>query len=301
MSRSDVAVIFSAAMALAITASPAFGQFGDGLGAQGGTQNIDGFAVVGKGTTAAKPNRLEIDLEVSASSELSADAIVKYRDAKKRLQDAFSTLKMSHVAVEEKGLLVDEKGQAFNPYYMDMPPARKGKVEVQLKRKLVVSVSNIRNLDEEALIQLVAKLLDVAQDAGGKIGGGSDFNPYFYSRFNQGGKLVRFILDDFEALEEKAYGEAIADARAKAARLAKLSGVELGRVAGIRELLVPGDKAHSMGMAIYYYGGAENANDEEVPRKRLESSRFQEIPVRVELQVRFDLARSPKAEKRGAE
>ena len=102
MSRSDVAVIFSVAMALAITASPAFGQFGDGLGAQGGTQNIDGFAVVGKGTTAAKPNRLEIDLEVSASSELSADAIVKYRDAKKRLQDAFSTLKMSNVAVEEQ-------------------------------------------------------------------------------------------------------------------------------------------------------------------------------------------------------
>jgi hypothetical protein len=42
-------------------------------------------------------------------------------------------------------------------------------------------------------------------------------------------------------------------------------------------------------------------SDEEVPRKRLESSKFQEIPVRVELQVRFDLAGSPKAEKRGAE
>ena len=41
-------------------------------------------------------------------------------------------------------------------------------------------------------------------------------------------------------------------------------------------------------MAFYY--GIAAANDEEVPRKRLESSRFQEIPVRVELQVRFDLA-----------
>ena len=152
MIRSDVAVIFSAVMALAISASPAVGQFYEGPGAPGGTQsNIDGFAVVGKGTAATKPNRLEIDLEVSAASELSADAIVKYRDAKKRLQDAFSTLKMSNVAVEERGLLVDQKGQAFNPYYMDMPPARKGKVEVQLKRKLVVSVSNIRSMDEEAL------------------------------------------------------------------------------------------------------------------------------------------------------
>jgi uncharacterized protein len=298
MSRLDVVIIVSVAVGLAIAARPVCGQ---GPMAPGGTQaNIDGFAVVGKGTAAARPNRLEIDLEVSASSELSADAIVKYRDAKKRLQDAFSTLKMNNVAVEERGLLVDQKGQAFNPYYMDMPPARKGKVEVQLKRKLVVSVSKIRTLDEEALLQLVAKLLDVAQDAGGKVGGGGEFNPYYY-RFNQsGGKLVRFVLDDFETLQEKAYGDAIADARAKAARLAKLSGVELGRVVGVREVMVPGDKAPAGGMALYYYGGSDVENDEEVPRKRLESSRFQEIPVRVELEVRFDLAGSAKAEKRGA-
>jgi uncharacterized protein YggE len=297
MSKSDFAVIFSAAMALAVAACPARGQFPEGpVNAQA---NIDGFAVIGKGVAAARPNRLEIDLEVSASSELSADAIVKYRDAKKRLQDAFATLKMGNVAVEERGLHVDQKGQAFNPYYMDTPPARKGKVEVQLKRKIVVSVSNIRPMDEEALLQLVAKLLDVAQDAGGKVGGG-DAMPYYYYRYgNEGSKLVRFILDDYDSLQEKAYGEAIADARAKAGRLAKLSGVELGRIAGIREVLVSGDKS-STAMA-FYYGMMPSSNDEEVPRKRLESSRFQEIPVRVELHVRFDLAGSPKAEKRGTE
>ena len=196
---------------------------------------------------------------------------MKYRDAKKRLQDAFSTLKMSNVAIEERGLLVDQKGQAYNPYYMDMPPRRKGKVEVQLKRKLVVTVSNIRTMDEEALLQLVAKLLDVAQDAGGKVGGGAEFNPYYYNPYNQmGGKLVRFVLDDYEALQEKAYGEAIADARAKAARLAKLSGVELGRVAGVREVVVPGEKPprRGWGTTTGWMG-----TDEEVPRKRLESSR----------------------------
>jgi uncharacterized protein YggE len=301
MIRSHVAVIFSfsAALALAVAASPARGQVGDGSGALGGQANIDGFAVVGKGTVAARPNRLEIDLEVSASSELSADAIVKYRDAKKKLQDAFSTLKMKNVAVEERGLLVDQKGQAYNPYYMDSPPARKGKVEVQLRRKLVVSVSNIRPMDEEALLQLVAKLLDVAQDAGGKVGGGEG-NSYYSWRFGGGGsKLVRFILDDFDALADKAYAEAIADARTKAARLAKLSGVELGRVAGIRELVVPGDKAPAAGMPFYYYYEMQTGTDEEVPRKRLEAARFQEMPVHVELQVRFDLAVPPKVAKRG--
>jgi uncharacterized protein YggE len=297
MSRSDVAVFFSAAMALAVAACPARGQFPESPASA--QANIDGFAVIGKGFATARPNRLEIELEVSASSELSADAIVKYRDSKKRLKDAFTTLKMSNVAVEERGLLVDQKGQAFNPYYMDMPPARKGKVEVQLRRKLVVSVSNIRSMDEEALLQLVAKLLDVAQDAGGKVGGGEAM-PYYYYRFNEGNKLVKFILDDYDALQEKAYGEAIADARSKAVRLAKLSGVELGRVAGIREVLVSGDKSSAMAMA-FYYGVPSNSNDEEVPRKRLESTRFQEIPVRVELHVRFDLAGSPRAEKRGAE
>jgi uncharacterized protein YggE len=297
MSRSDIVIIVSAALLLAIATGPARAQLADGPGAQG---NVDGFAVVGKGTAATKPNRLEIDLEVSASSELSADAIVKYRDAKKRLQDAFSTLKMKNVAVEERGLLVDQKGQAFNPYYMDTPPARKGKVEVQLRRKLVVSVSNIRSMDEEALLQLVAKLLDVAQDAGGKVGG-SEGNPYYFYRFSQGSKLVRFILDDYDALQEKAYGEAIADARSKATRLAKLSGVELGRVAGIRELVVPGEKAPAAGMPYYYYEMQAAGNDEEVPRKRLEASRFQEIPVHVELQVRFELAGPAKVAKRGAQ
>src|SRR5262245_25651975 len=272
MIRSDVAVMFSAAMAVAVAAYPARGQMADSSGALSGAQNIDGFAVVGKGTAAAKPNRLEIELEVSASSELSADAIVKYRDAQKRVQDAFSTLKMKNVAVEERGLLVDQKGQAFNPYYLDSPHARKGKVEVQHRRKLVVSVSNIRSLDGEALVQLVAKLRDVAEDAGGKVGG-SEVNSYYYYRFNQGSKLVRFILDDYDALQEKAYGEAIADARAKAARLAKLSGVELGRVAGIREVVVPGDRTPSRGVVEF----GMTAGEEEAPRRRLESSKFQEI------------------------
>src|SRR5262249_27471979 len=101
---------------------------------------------------------------------------------------------------------------------------------------------------------------------------------------------------------------------AKAARLAKLSGAELGRVVGIREIFVPGDKTPATPMPYYFYGAQAAGADEEVPRKRLEASRFQGIPVRVELQVRFDLAppdhqvarprpqtNSGKVTKRGAE
>ena len=252
-----------------------------------GSPNLEGFTVAGKGAAAARPNRLENDLEISASSEMTADVIVKYRDAKKRLQEAFGTLKLKDVSVDERALTVDQKGQAFNPYVMDTPPAKRGKVEVQLTRKLVVQCGNIRDMDEEAVLQLVAKLLDVAQDAGAKVGPHQDPNSYYFYRYggNNGG-LVRFILDDFDKLEEKAYQAAIGDARSRAGRLAKLSGVELGPVAGVREVFVPGEKGQNSANSPFYYGES-TATDEEMPRKQIEAAKFQEIPVKVELLVRF--------------
>ena len=89
MSRSNLAVFLLAAMAFAGGRPPRPEPRSTGPWTSASSparrRNIDGFAVAGKGTAAAKPNRLEIELEVSAASELTADAIVKYRDAKKRL------------------------------------------------------------------------------------------------------------------------------------------------------------------------------------------------------------------------
>jgi uncharacterized protein len=275
MTNTKFAVVVVAVFSIA-TVHPARAQFFP-QGAATAAGNIEGFTVTGKGFVAAKPNRLEIDLEVSAASELSADAIVKYRDAKRRLHEAFAALKLNNVAVEERGLLVDQKGADFNPYYFDYQPSRKAKVEVQLTRKLIVKCSDIRKMDEETLLQLVAKLLDVAQDAGGKVGATQDpYARYFYGYGRQQSGLVRFILDDYDKLEEEAYAKAVTDAEARAGRLAKLSHVKLGSVTAVREVSSPGPR--------------ETGQDDDVPQKRLESSRFQEIPVRVELLVRFDAA-----------
>jgi uncharacterized protein len=258
-------------------------------GGTGATENIEGFTVAGKAAVSAKPNVVEIDLEVSAASELTADAIVKYRDSKKRLQDAFSALKLKNVGVDERGLLVDQKGQ-MNPYYFGgFQPNSRNKTEVQLSRKLIVKASDIRKMDEDGVLQLVAKLLDVAQDAGAKVGGGqNDFNPYVY-RFNQQTRgLVRFVLEDFDKLQEEAYEKAIADAQARAQRLARLSRVELGPIVAIREVNVPGDHIAS-------------GDDEPTTSKRIETAKFQEIPVRVELLVRFEVHSDSKGKGRAGE
>jgi uncharacterized protein YggE len=266
-----------AVLALGLVAAPAPAQFftqnPNGLG---GAENIDGLTVAGKGVVAAKPNLAEIDLDVSAASELTADAIVKYRDARKRLRDAFASLKLANVTVGERGLLVDQKGMQM-PYYWGGQMNTRSKTEVQLTRKLVVRAADIRKLDEDAVLQLVGKLLDVAQDAGGHVGGQREFNPYYYNPYDRmSNGLVRFVLDDFDKLQEEAYDKAIADARTRAERLARLAKVELGPVVAIREQVVPGEQP-------------AGAQPEAEARKRLESQRFQDIPVRVELLVRFEV------------
>jgi uncharacterized protein len=286
MSKAKIAAV-AFWLASLLDAGPARAQFfGPSGGPVSSSDNIEGFTVSGKGTVAARPNSVEIDLEVTASSELTADAIVKYRDARKRLQDAFAGLKLANVTVDERGLLVDQKSNQQNYYFFGGMPNTRNKTEVELKRKLVVKASDIRQMDEEKLLQQVSRLLDVAQDAGAKIGQQNNFNPYYYDYYsmNRSGGLIRFVLDDYDKLEEEAYEKAIADARTRAERLAKLSRVELGSVVAVREVVVPGERAVN--------------NDGEVPRKRLEASRFQEIPVRVELLVRFEVHPKPDAKGR---
>jgi uncharacterized protein YggE len=256
------------------------------MGAPG---NIEGFTVAGKSSISAKPNLVEIDLDVSASSELTADAIVKYRDARRRLQEAFTALKLANVAVEERGLQVDQKGQDQSRYFWGGMPNTRNKTEVQLSRKLVVKASNLRKMDEEALMQLVGKLLDVAQDAGAKVGPQTDWRDYYYWGYNRNPQgLVRFVLDDFDKLQEEAYEKAIADARTRAERLARLSHVELGPIVAVREVFVPGDNV-------------SNSDDDGQNKKRLEMAKYQDIPVKVELQVRFQVQSKSDAKGRTAQ
>ena len=286
MSKAKVAAIVLW-LATLLEAGSARAQFFGQQPGNASSNNIEGFTVAGKGTVAARPNSVEIDLEVTAASELTADAIVKYRDARKKIQEAFAGLKLANVNVAERGLLLDKKNEVQSPYFFGgMQNNSRAKIEVQLSRKMVVRATDIRQMDEEKVLQQVSRLLDVAQDAGAKVGGGS-FNPFLYYNWGigdppgGGGGLIRFVLDDFDKLEEEAYEKAVADARARAERLAKLSRVELGPIVAVREVVTPGEKAVN--------------SDGEVPRKRLEASRFQEIPIRVELLVRFEVHSKPDA------
>ena len=242
MTKTIFAVVV-VAMSLTATVHPAHAQFFPQTGRPRLRETSRASRSRAKASSSAKPNRLEIDLEVSAASELSADAIVKYRDAKRRLQEAFAALKLNNVAVEERGLLVDQKGADFNPYFFDYQPSRKAKVEVQLTRKLIVKCSDIRKMDEEALLQLVAKLLDVAQDAGGKVG--ATQNPYAnyyygYSRPQAGWSVL-------SSMTTKSWKRRPTRRRLPTRKLGpggwrSSRHVKLGSVTAVREVSTPGPR-----------------------------------------------------------
>ena len=49
---------------------------------------------------------IEVQLRSAAKAEMTGDAIVKYRDAKRRTLEAFAGLKMDNVEIEELGLSI---------------------------------------------------------------------------------------------------------------------------------------------------------------------------------------------------
>jgi len=249
---------------------------------------LDGVTVIGEAKAEARPDLFEIDLSVSAASELTTDAIVKYRDARQRVLDAFDGLQLENVEVLEEGLAVNRKALQFDPYYgRVMPSNDASRTEVELSRTLVVRVTGIREMEDEAILQLIGRLLDVAQDAGATIGAGSQTPVRNIYGANTGqNALVRFKLADPEPLRDQAYERAIADARARAERLAKLGGFELGPVVGIREL-EPLEQKSRGPTIIYNYGTMEDEDDNDLQRPRLEP-----IPLEVRLEARFAIAAS---------
>ena len=156
-------------------------------------------------------------------------------------------------------------------------PNTRTKTEVQLTRKLVVKAADIRKMDEEAVLQLVGQLLDVAQDAGGKVGPQNNLNPYYYYRWqnqNNGPGAVR------PRRLRQASGGSLREGDRRRPRAGRAAGAaEQGRARADRRG-PRGRRARRPDVTIA---------DDEVAAQAAGDAKFQEIPVRVELLVRFEV------------
>ncbi len=246
----------------------------------------EGISVYGTGEVPGRPNVVEVDLQVSGQAELTGDALVKYRDAKKRLLESLEKVKVDGMSLDERGVSITvgntlEQQQRINN---GMPQAP-GKPQVDVSSAVRVKLKGVRELPPEELIKTVGKLLDAAADSGVVIGPNQAelLRAMRYGQQPSNSAPVRFIVADLSELREKAYEKAVTDARSRAQRLAKLHHVKLGSAVLIQEVQVAGD----LPAAVTYQNNQATPTEYDGDEPRMISANLSGVSVQVKLLVRF--------------
>ena len=264
--------------------------------AQSGGSQGDGITVSGTGQTMVKPNKLEIEVRAAASAELSADALVKYREAVHRAKDTIAKLKIDGLQIVEQGLNIASNG-INNPNVPNgnnfMPAVQPNgstpgiKQEMVIAKSMRLTVTGIEKLPEDQLVATVAKVLDGVRDAGLTTGVDPN-NPNAQAEGQPANAVVMFVADNLGAARDQATEAAFQNAKEKAQRIAKLAGGKLGAACAVEETAVfatNNEEAAALGMLSAIYSGGSVGADETA----LKSVLLVELPVRVSLRVRFAL------------
>lgn len=292
---SPLAMLLQVMLALTLVAVfgwPAQAQQPGGEGGGNEQPAGQGISVAGTGEVKAKPKVVQIDATVTGDAELAADAIVKYRDARRRAVDALNGLKLEGLKIDTNGFAVAQGiDQAQMQAMMQGNAAPAGKQRVNVSEQLKLNLSGLERYKDEELMDIVLKVLDTGRDAGLVIGPRNLYETQMYYNSGRGtqANLVAFKLVDTDALREQAYKMAMDDARKKAERLAALAGVKLGRILSVKDAVAVGGSGGSspqqMAMMAMYGVVAPPEQQE------LTSNVFKEISVKVNLAVQFEIAK----------
>jgi uncharacterized protein len=250
-----------------------------------------GIMVSGIGTVKGMPDKAKIEIRMQGKAEITDDALVKYHASHQRLTEALEKLKLENLHVSERGVAMST-GSAANMQMMmwnGMGNQTETAGSTEISGMLRVELTGLAAMPKEEIWKTLGKVLDAIRDAGGSIGmsASDSMAMRYWGRMpqNQG---VRFVMSDLKPLREQAYEQAVADARTRGDRLAKLSGIKLGRVAAVSENQVPGDGPRNPYAFYGFDEGAEQGHD----RDEIVVSSLTEIPVTVHLSVRFDIVDS---------
>jgi uncharacterized protein YggE len=244
----------------------------------------DGISVSGTATVKAKPTEIDIVGIVTGEGELANDASVKFHDTKKKALAALDNLKNPDLSVESEGSDIhDSVDPQQQMRMMQGQSTESPKVRTQISERLTLKLKNADKLEPDKLLETVLKLVDTSRDAGLTIGPAPVTNVYQWQMQQQNGggggeSLVQFKIPDTTELQTQACKEAIADARAKAQRIADLTGVKLGKVLSVHDYIAT-DTAP---------GGNANGGDHAVDKEAVSSS-IGDIPITVHVQVQFEI------------
>ncbi len=243
--------------------------------------------VTGQGQDAATPDTAEVAATIGGDAELAADALTKFRSARKRLDDTLTALNLPQLKVHELGLQIGSGAGGTNLMQAMMRGDDDAQVKTgfQVSQNLKVAIAGVDKMTPEALTEILVRVLDALKDAGANVGvmPSNVWEMQVMQQMPQG--QVVFVLTDGAAPRAKAYALAMEDARGKALQLARLAGGQLGAVVSVHESATPkndDDAAELLGSyaAALMRSAASHRNDQ-----------FGPVPVRVTLDVTFELLR----------
>jgi len=246
-----------------------------------------GITVIGTGEATTKPTAVTIVGLITAEAPLAADAVVKFRDSKRRTLEALEDAQVPGLDVEGEGFAIRStiNQQQMQLIWQGQAPQQLD-AQVRVTERITIRLTGIDAPAEDALIERIMAVLDTAKEVGLTTGAALAQQNGQQIMWGQqiDTSLASFTHDDPDALKAKAYEAAIADARAQAQRLAEVAGVKLGPIVAIVEA------ADSQGAnpitAMYYYGSAPTGSEDDEQT----ATSFGQLKARINLQVRFAIA-----------
>jgi uncharacterized protein YggE len=251
-----------------------------------------GIVVHGIGFATARPSQVELSATINGEAELAADAMVKFRDAKKRAIAAIAALKNPDLSVSPGGVSIGAGGNDANAQMMAMRgmavPTTSQAVKLSETSRIVLA--NTDKLEPDEMMAKLLKILDAAKDAGYQIGAAPAKNyieMQIRAQSGEGEATVSFKLPDSTAVRAKAYKAALDDAKAKAQSLAELSGVKLGRIIAVRDEDLNKDEPNQTIVNLYGFLAGKGSGQD----TSLSSTSSGELTLKVNLVVQFEIAK----------
>ncbi|RLS39987.1 MAG: DUF541 domain-containing protein [Planctomycetota bacterium] len=253
-------------------------------------QGKSGISVKATGLVKLRADVLEIDANVSGSSELAGDAITKYRNNRQRAVEAIEALQVPGLKVKSGRIDITSQPDAASQQarMRGMPVTPTANRPLNLAEPLSLRIDGIDKLTNDQILETLVKIVDAGKDAGIAIGGPDGqpvYNQFTGSYQSNGAAMVRFRLSDVEGARQQAFDEAMKNARRQGDRLAKLAGLKLGKVRAINETTpAQNNSPNQMNLLIAMMNaGAEKEAEQ------FSTNSLQEIPVTASLDVEFEV------------
>jgi len=197
----------------------------------------DGISVVGVGSVEAKPSVVELTGLIVGQGQLAGDAVTKFHGNRRRAEAAFKNLKIPGLEVVEDGMSLYSAMNASQIQAMrqGIPVNNTQTQQLSVSETIKLRITGIDKLSTQELLETIVKIVDSGKDAGVVIGNNTQSIPGVYNSSQAKNTMATFKVTNVQKLKEEAFQKAIADAKTQAENLARLTGVQLGKVISINE------------------------------------------------------------------